>query len=104
VWVSLAEHRWVSFGERRGCYHRAHPDDLGSKAHWVPDSLAKTCSGPGCTKALKRGSRHHCRKCGKVFCSTCSRYKVKFHRKFKLGTRSQRVCKACHDSAATWNT
>ncbi|KAJ3129639.1 hypothetical protein HK098_000790 [Nowakowskiella sp. JEL0407] len=69
-----------------------------SKDHWKPDFYATEC-------ALCRNTfnvvnrRHHCRKCGEIFCSNCSAYSVRldqmadFH---PAGVKS-RVCKTCYD-------
>lgn len=40
---------------------------------WIPDAQAPFCSS--CHKAFNwRFRRHHCRICGKVFCSNCSQH------------------------------
>ncbi|KAI0319027.1 FYVE zinc finger-domain-containing protein, partial [Amylostereum chailletii] len=40
---------------------------------WKPDSDASSCDAFPCAKRFSfRERRHHCRKCGGVFCQTCS--------------------------------
>ncbi|KAI8595290.1 hypothetical protein EDD21DRAFT_391559 [Dissophora ornata] len=67
-----------------GAYRRDRDNDSTSttssiagpgRAHWKPDSSTNVCTWPGCR--LEFGlfdRRHHCRKCGDIFCSThCSK-------------------------------
>ncbi|OAF69037.1 hypothetical protein A3Q56_03244 [Intoshia linei] len=58
------------------------------KAEWVEDDLIDNCLY--CDKKFTLVLRkHHCRKCGKVFCNDCSPYRFVSHNK------SVRVCRAC---------
>ncbi|PFH50714.1 hypothetical protein AMATHDRAFT_144465 [Amanita thiersii Skay4041] len=53
--------------------HNEHLAVLLPKYLWKPDNLASHCDMFGCPirfSILER--RHHCRKCGGVFCNTCS--------------------------------
>ncbi|KAI7819198.1 hypothetical protein BC939DRAFT_495356 [Gamsiella multidivaricata] len=45
------------------------------RAHWKPDSSTNVCTWPGCRLMFGLfDRRHHCRKCGDIFCSThCSK-------------------------------
>lgn len=41
---------------------------------WVPDNKRTTCFG--CSAQFTTfNRRHHCRKCGQIFCGTCSKYR-----------------------------
>ncbi len=65
---------------------------LGSAApEWVSDDLA-----PACMKCASKFSitrrRHHCRACGKVFCSTCCWQKVKL---IHDDSKEDRACNDC---------
>ncbi|XP_064604177.1 zinc finger FYVE domain-containing protein 9-like isoform X2 [Liolophura sinensis] len=71
---------------------------LGSVApKWVPDAEA-----PNCMQCDSRFTftkrRHHCRACGKVFCSTCCNLKCKLE---YMGSKEARVCVACHEAIVT---
>ncbi|KAI1320943.1 hypothetical protein EDD11_009266 [Mortierella claussenii] len=46
-----------------------------SRAHWKPDSSTQVCTWPGCLREFGFfDRRHHCRKCGDIFCSAhCSK-------------------------------
>ncbi|CAD5120926.1 DgyrCDS9481 [Dimorphilus gyrociliatus] len=52
-----------------------HDDDsLEESPVWVPDNKTTECFG--CQVNFTTfNRRHHCRKCGKIFCGTCSKYK-----------------------------
>ena len=57
---------------------------------WQPDSHATEC--PICCQKFKLTNRkHHCRKCGDVFCAKCSKYKLENNEGVK-----QRACKQCY--------
>lgn len=77
------------------CQHdrETAPWDMAEPA-WVPDNQADNCIA---CKAkfdfIKR--RHHCRRCGQIFCGKCSSNKVQFHR---MGfVDPVRLCKPCSD-------
>lgn len=42
-----------------------------SKEWWMPDELAKECSGCGAVFSMAR-RKHHCRCCGQIFCAKCT--------------------------------
>lgn len=61
---------------------------------WVPDEQAPTCMLCGVKfTVIKR--RHHCRACGKVFCSKCccQKYRLEY-----LNNTEVRVCQICFDT------
>jgi hypothetical protein len=75
------------------------------KDHWIPDSDAPGCENLQCSKLfsfLER--RHHCRRCGKVFCSQHSSNSIRldqdagFH---PFGVAS-RGCDACYQDCRAW--
>ncbi|POS86479.1 hypothetical protein EPUL_004956 [Erysiphe pulchra] len=77
-----------------------------TRVHWKPDVLSKHCDLPSalCTRTFSVfWRRHHCRRCGLIFCHLHSLYTIpldqdaNFH---PLGTPS-RVCGRC---LAQWNT
>lgn len=70
---------------------------LGSIApEWVSDDLAPACMKCAAKFSMTR-RRHHCRACGKVFCSTCCWQKV------KLIHDDSKEDRACNDCVRTIN-
>lgn len=83
---------------------------------WIKDDSVKTCYE--CLDIFTLTNRkHHCRNCGKIFCSKCSGYYIKIPEKIKtvekqinyldyrtykeylnLNEDKERVCKKCHDN------
>jgi len=76
---------------------RAAPPSPGVLAadnppEWQPDADALTCNG--CHRAFKfHRRRHHCRRCGLVFCHPCSRHTALIPKWFK--DVAVRVCSQC---------
>eukprot|EP00939_MAST-03C_sp_MAST-3C-sp1_P004888 g4888.t1 len=63
---------------------------------WVPDNFSPVCMCCGVIKFSKfslRNRRHHCRRCGVLVCSSCSRHKLMLP---SLDSRNPvRVCDKC---------
>ncbi|XP_036382351.1 zinc finger FYVE domain-containing protein 16-like isoform X2 [Megalops cyprinoides] len=60
---------------------------------WVPDSEAPNCMN--CTQRFTfTRRRHHCRACGKVYCTTCCGRKCRL----KYLERTARVCVVCYET------
>ena len=55
---------------------------------WVSDAATKTCFGCERVFAVAR-RRHHCRRCGGVFCGSCARNAL------KKDDKDERVCDGC---------
>lgn len=70
-----------------------------STKHWIDDNNVTQCEG--CKKPFRWfRRRHHCRKCGKVFCADDVRYQVGLDRmlNFSLLGQPSKVCSGCaHD-------
>lgn len=71
-----------------------------ARAHWVNALERKHCAEKYCHKKFSLTERkHHCRRCGEVFCGKCSQ----FRRRLTLLAQpdpngiSYRVCKSCFD-------
>ena len=68
------------------------------RSAWQPDAEAKMCSMPGCERLFSMlYRRHHCRKCGRVVCSACSKKRIEFldHDSSASRGRTERVCREC---------
>uniref|UniRef100_A0A8C6LN60 Zinc finger, FYVE domain containing 16 n=1 Tax=Nothobranchius furzeri TaxID=105023 RepID=A0A8C6LN60_NOTFU len=76
---------------RPGSWSSDGPEELGSRQpSWVPDSEAPSCMN--CNQRFtftKR--RHHCRACGKVYCTPCCNKKCRL----KYLDKEARVCIFC---------
>jgi len=66
---------------------------------WIPDERVKRCFGCGTTFSTFR-RKHHCRSCGRVFCSACTAYRElipSYYFSFSgiQPNQTQRTCAAC---------
>ncbi|XP_052774199.1 LOW QUALITY PROTEIN: zinc finger FYVE domain-containing protein 9-like [Mya arenaria] len=70
-----------------------YPSTLGQVApKWIPDSEAPICMSCNSRFTFTK-RRHHCRACGKVFCSLCCNMKNKLP---YMKNQEARVCVMCH--------
>ncbi|XP_029662380.1 WD repeat and FYVE domain-containing protein 3 isoform X2 [Formica exsecta] len=92
------DHRTVYVGDTRGrVFSWSVCEQPGRTVadHWLKDEGADSCVGCGVRFNLYE-RRHHCRNCGQVFCSRCSRFESKISR---LGIlKPVRVCQGCYSS------
>lgn len=66
---------------------------------WIPDERVKRCFGCGTAFSTFR-RKHHCRSCGRVFCSACSAYRElipSYYFSFSgiMSNQPQRTCAPC---------
>ncbi|KAF2461907.1 hypothetical protein BDY21DRAFT_3608 [Lineolata rhizophorae] len=76
-----------------------------TKAHWKPDNSTDVCTSPTCNKAFHFFERrHHCRRCGGVFCGQHSSAAVKLDHsaRFHPGARYHRACDNCWAEYRDW--
>jgi len=65
-------------------------------APWIPDKDANNCTS--CNKKFSVTKRkHHCRKCGKIYCNVCT----KKRHTIDGYTKPVRVCDACNKELST---
>lgn len=84
-------------------HHHRHAGSASTRSHhmrnrcppvWVPDQLVVACSSCNASFTLFR-RRHHCRACGQIFCSECSKYTRTLDR---WGYNEPvRVCESCYN-------
>ncbi|KAL4216568.1 hypothetical protein ACF0H5_024291 [Mactra antiquata] len=71
-----------------------------SKTHWKQGDSRSTCYNGECKKKFSLLERkHHCRRCGEVFCDTCVQYRrrLSFLAHYDPGGKLYKVCKTCFD-------
>ncbi|XP_076326045.1 WD repeat and FYVE domain containing 3 bchs isoform X2 [Tachypleus tridentatus] len=96
--VALAiskDHRTIYVGDSRGRVFSWSVTDQPGRAvadHWVKDEGGENCVDCGVRFSFAE-RRHHCRNCGQLFCSRCSRFESQINRLRIL--RPVRVCQAC---------
>jgi len=66
---------------------------------WIPDERVKRCFGCGSTFSTFR-RKHHCRSCGRIFCSACTAYREVIPSYFQtfsgvFPNTPQRTCAPC---------
>ncbi|ORX76689.1 FYVE-domain-containing protein [Anaeromyces robustus] len=76
------------------------PEVLGppSRSHWKPDSEVKACAA--CHRPFTFiNRRHHCRRCGDIFCNQCASYTFRLDRNCKIDSKGvlSRVCRTCYN-------
>ena len=69
--------------------------------HWMKDEHSESCVDCK-VKFTIYERKHHCRNCGKVFCSSCSQYQAEIPRLKIL--QPVRVCKSCHNDLTNVKT
>ncbi|XP_069807243.1 zinc finger FYVE domain-containing protein 26 isoform X1 [Dendropsophus ebraccatus] len=70
------------------------PDKPPAKTQWIPDETEVTCMVCKNERFTMFNRRHHCRRCGRLVCSSCSMKKMVVE-----GCRENpaRVCDQCHN-------
>lgn len=70
-----------------------------------PDTEAAICDEPSCMRHFNYWTRrHHCRKCGNIFCDTHSGYDVPLDQDAHFNPRGtpSRACSHCHTEFEVW--
>ncbi|KAI9280016.1 hypothetical protein BY458DRAFT_501067 [Sporodiniella umbellata] len=73
--------------------------------HWKPDSEANRCMFLGCSISFGLfDRRHHCRKCGDIFCSAhcSSHFRLDQYANFHLKGVLSRGCYTCAEKYKEW--
>ncbi|KAF9921897.1 hypothetical protein FBU30_008040 [Linnemannia zychae] len=105
--VNASHQRIVSAPLMSSSRNETNPNAIGpGRAHWKPDNSTQVCTWPGCL--LEFGffdRRHHCRRCGDIFCSAhCSKsvpldQALDFN--LAMGVPS-RACIGCYEAYEQW--
>ena len=76
-----------------------------TRNHWQTDSSTTACSAPSCQAPFGLfNRRHHCRKCGGIFCWQDSSKQVRLDElaRFHPDGEWHRACDRCHSSFREW--
>ncbi|XP_044762510.1 WD repeat and FYVE domain-containing protein 3 [Coccinella septempunctata] len=89
------DHRTVYVGDTRGrvfSWSVTEQPGRGAADHWLKDEGADYCASCSIRFTIYE-RKHHCRNCGQVFCSKCSRFESEISRLRIL--KPVRVCQNC---------
>lgn len=81
------------------------PTAQPTRDHWKPDTEAAICDEPSCMRHFNYWTRrHHCRKCGNIFCDNHSNYDVPLDQNANYNPRGtpSRSCSHCHTEYEVW--
>lgn len=76
-----------------------------TRNHWKPDSTASCCTSPTCSTVFTfLARRHHCRRCGNIFCSPHSAHTVPLDQEARFHPEGtpERSCDLCWADFQTW--
>ncbi|XP_052901287.1 protein RUFY3 isoform X1 [Anopheles moucheti] len=106
--LQISELKERSTGSQHNHYDSNRDGDSvtgSSGGGWTPDKGVSKCTG--CEKEFSMTRRkHHCRNCGKIFCSSCSEHvatlaAVDQQQQTANGSKPVRVCNHCWEKLAT---
>ncbi|KAK7742117.1 Zn finger protein [Cytospora paraplurivora] len=76
-----------------------------TRRHWKADYEADCCDDPTCKRFFNYFvRRHHCRRCGNIFCDSHSSYEVPLDESANYNPRGQpsRSCEHCYGDFKVW--
>ncbi|KAK4460536.1 vacuolar segregation protein pep7 [Cladorrhinum samala] len=83
------------------------PTGAPTRKNWKPDSESIICDDARCKKYFGYFTRrHHCRKCGHIFCDTHSNYEVPLDQDANYNPRGamSRACAYCYMEFQEWRS
>ncbi|ESN92294.1 hypothetical protein HELRODRAFT_194322 [Helobdella robusta] len=95
------DHKTLYVGDAKGHIYSWSVMDQPGRAvadHWVKDDGGDSCQECS-VKFTFSERRHHCRNCGQLFCSKCSRFEIDI--KHLKTTKPARVCQHCYSLLRT---
>ena len=78
-----------------------------TKEHWKPDPESSVCDDPTCKRNFGTFvRRHHCRRCGNIFCDSHSNFVVPLDQDANFNPRAtpSRTCNHCFDQFRAWHS
>ncbi|KAI0847963.1 FYVE-domain-containing protein [Daldinia vernicosa] len=83
------------------------PTAQPTRQHWKPDTESTICDEPSCMRHFNYWTRrHHCRKCGNIFCDSHSAYDVPLDQDANYNPRGtpSRACSHCFSEFKAWRS
>ncbi|KAI1393696.1 FYVE-domain-containing protein [Hypoxylon trugodes] len=83
------------------------PTAQPTRQHWKPDPDSTICDEPSCMRHFNYWTRrHHCRKCGNIFCDWHSAFDVPLDQDANYNPRGtpSRACSHCFSEFKTWRS
>ncbi|XP_076306250.1 zinc finger FYVE-type containing 26 spastizin isoform X2 [Tachypleus tridentatus] len=83
------------FVDGKSCGHEDFimPQIVPTREEWVPDNQVTVCMACSAVRFSTINRRHHCRRCGRVVCADCSKYKLQVE---GYGGNPVKVCEDCY--------
>ncbi|KAI0114914.1 FYVE-domain-containing protein [Daldinia grandis] len=83
------------------------PTAQPTRQHWKPDPESSICDEPSCMRHFNYWTRrHHCRKCGNIFCDSHSAYDVPLDQDANYNPKGtpSRACSHCFSEFRAWRS
>lgn len=78
-----------------------------TRQHWKPDTESDICDEPSCMRHFSYWTRrHHCRKCGNIFCDFHSNYSIPLDQDANYNPKGtiSRACSHCYSEFKSWRS
>ncbi|KAK0711347.1 hypothetical protein B0H67DRAFT_493847 [Lasiosphaeris hirsuta] len=83
------------------------PTGTPTRRHWKADEESAVCDHATCKRYFSYFTRrHHCRKCGNIFCDTHSNFEIPLDQDANYNPRgiNSRACAHCYSQFKEWRT
>ncbi|KAK0623576.1 hypothetical protein B0T14DRAFT_425300 [Immersiella caudata] len=83
------------------------PTGAPTRKHWKPDHESPVCDHATCKRYFSYFTRrHHCRKCGNIFCDYHSRFEIPLDQDASYNPRgfNSRACAHCYSQFKEWRS
>ncbi|ORY69710.1 uncharacterized protein BCR38DRAFT_90742 [Pseudomassariella vexata] len=83
------------------------PTAQPTRVHWKPDNESTICDEPSCMRSFSYWNRrHHCRKCGNIFCDAHSSFDIPLDQDAQYNPKGaiSRACGHCHSEFRVWRS
>lgn len=82
--------------------------DMPTRRHWKPDAESTICDEPTCKRYFSYFTRrHHCRRCGNIFCDLHSSHEIPLDQNAEYNPRAptlSRACNHCFSEFSVWRS